>query len=86
MEQMATKRKQKKVKKQGDKVGWSNIQLIGISQEEEKENRAEIISEETMANNYPELVQDPTKKPNKSQAREIKGHIIVKLQNTDKDF
>lgn len=40
-----------------------------------------------MANNYPELVQDPTKKPNKSQARELKEHIIVKLQNTmDKDF
>lgn len=38
MEQMETKRKQKKeVKRQDDKVRWSNIQLIGISQEEEKE-------------------------------------------------
>lgn len=40
-----------------------------------------------MANNYPEPVQDPTRKPNKSQARALKERIIVKLQNTtDKDF
>lgn len=54
---MEIKRKQKKeVKRHGDEVRWSNTQLIGILQEEEKENRAEIICEETMANNYPELV------------------------------
>lgn len=82
VEQMETKRKQKKVKRQSDKVRWCDTQLIGISQEKEKENRAETISEETMANNYPELVQDPTKNPNTLQTREIKGCIIVKLQTT----
>ena len=68
-----------------DNIKWANLCMIGIS-EEEKEKGIENISEEIMAENFPNLkdtdikIQEAQKAPNKLNPKgPAPRHVIVKI-------
>ena len=66
----------------------SNIQIIGVSEREEKQKEIENLFEKIMKENFPNLVkeidmqvQEAQRVPNKLDAKRITpGHIIIKMQ------
>ena len=97
----AGKKKEKKImahadwlREVSDLLKCSNIYIIGISEDEEREKRAEGLIEQTIAENFPNLGKNTDIKIQEAQRTPIKcnkcwpspKHIIVKFEKyTDKE-
>ena len=83
------KRNEDSLRNLQNNVKWTNIQIIGVSEEEEKEKASEKIFEEIIVENFPKMgkeiatqVQEAQRVPYRvNPRRNTPRHILIDEQN-----